>query len=142
MRIILKTIEKELFPTQPYLQRLYLALYATAYYRLFRMSELISGDHPVQVRDVHIADNKNKLMFVLHTSKTHWTDQKPQVVKISATPATLPKYQMHSTRSTATSDYCPYELLRNFLAVRSGFTSHTEPFFVFKDKGPVCPRHM
>ena len=69
---------------QPYLAKLYNAIFATAYYGLLRISEIVKGEHPVLGKDVHIGINKNKMLFVLRTSKTHWKDNKPQSAKISA----------------------------------------------------------
>ena len=67
---------------QIYLKILYKTLFSTAYYGLFRVGELTSGSHPVLVGDVHVSENKNKFLFLLRTSKTHWKDVKPQRVKI------------------------------------------------------------
>ena len=58
--------------SQIYLEKLYKALFIIAYYGLFRVGELTSGTHPVKARDVHVGSNKNKLLFVLYTSKNTW----------------------------------------------------------------------
>ena len=63
---------------QPYLSFLYRAMFSTTYHGLFRVGELAKGEHPVLVQDVHIAMNKNKILFILRTSKTHWKDSRPQ----------------------------------------------------------------
>ena len=73
---------------QPYLSMLYRALFSTAYFGLFRIGELTSGEHPVLVKDVQIGLNKRKLLFVLWTSETHWKNVRPQMVKISSVKAT------------------------------------------------------
>ena len=57
---------------QPYLRSLFMMLFSTAYFGLFRVGELATGDHPVLARDVHISYNKRKILFVLRTSKTLW----------------------------------------------------------------------
>ena len=75
----------DMFETQPYLESMYKALFVTAYFGLFRVGELTKGDHPVCAKDVHIADNKRKLMFILHTSKTHSHNHNPQIIKINST---------------------------------------------------------
>ena len=69
---------------QNYLSVMYSCLLSTAYYRLFRVSELTSGVHPVLACDVQIAKNKKKSLFILRTSKTHGKSAKPQMVKISS----------------------------------------------------------
>ena len=71
--------------TQPYLAHLYCALFSTAYYGLFHVGEITSGSHPVQVQNVHIGRNKNKVLFILLTSKTHGLYSKPQTIKITST---------------------------------------------------------
>ena len=61
---------------QVYLKVLYTSLFATAYFGLFRVSEVTSGSHPILVKDVHVAKNKKKLQFILQTSKMHGRDKK------------------------------------------------------------------
>ena len=71
---------------QPYLSLLYATLFSTIYFGLLRISEVTSelGSHPVLAKDVHVGMNKNKFLLVLRTSKTHWKNMKPQIIKISA----------------------------------------------------------
>ena len=114
---------------QLYLRALYKALFMSAYYGLLRVGEMMSGMHPVRAKDVKIADNKNKVLFVLRTSKTHWTDSKPQLIKISGSGSRL-------------QEYCPFNLLRNFLSLRRKYEDNAEPFFIFSDRSPVTPDHM
>ena len=75
---------KEIYANQPYLSALYQALFATAYFGLFRIGELTFSEHVVKAVDVHVGTNKDKLMFVLHSSKTHSRGMKPQIIKISS----------------------------------------------------------
>ena len=44
---------------------------------------MTESQHVVKAKDVHIGINKDKLMFVLHSSKTHGKGTKPQIVKIN-----------------------------------------------------------
>ena len=74
---------KQKYQVQPYLKMLYTVLFTSAYYRLLRISE-VTGIHAVQARDVLIGTNKNNIMFLLRSSKTHWINNKPQCIKISA----------------------------------------------------------
>ena len=83
LNVLLKNIPR-VFDKQPYLETMYKALFITAYFGLFRVGELTLGTHPVLAKDVHIALNKKKLLFLLRTSKTHGEDVKPQIVKISS----------------------------------------------------------
>ena len=118
--------------SQPYLSVMYKALFATTYYGLFRIGEVTSGTHPIKSRDVHLATNKNKVLFILRTSKTHWTDVKPQIIKISSIP----------TKNKRDIKFCPFKLLQDYILARLKYRSDTEPFFVFKDRTPVAPHHM
>ena len=45
-------------PPQPYLLKLYKALFVTAYYGLFCIEELTCSPHVVKANDVHIGMNK------------------------------------------------------------------------------------
>ena len=65
---------------QPFLRILYRCLFLTTYFGLFRVGEvmLAPGKHAVLARDVHIARHKNKISFILRTSKTHSCGSKPQ----------------------------------------------------------------
>ena len=56
---------------QPYLLVLYEAIFCLAYYGLMRIGELTEGDHPIKAKDIHIGVNKDKILLVLYTSKTH-----------------------------------------------------------------------
>ena len=82
---LLAQVEKHFLDiSQPYLAILYQAMFASPYYGLLRVGEVATGDHPILARDVHIGTNKDKILFVLCTSKTHWLDDIPQSMKISS----------------------------------------------------------
>ena len=119
---------------QPYLSILFQALITTAYFGLFRVGELTKGEHPVLAKDTHIADNKQKLLFILRTSKTHWKDSAPQMVKISSV-----KAQGIKSAKGELSMPCPYDLLRRYLDLRGPYYQMDEPLFVFSDKSAVKP---
>ena len=108
------------------------------YYGMLRISEVASGSegsHPVLARDIHIGNNKNKILFLLRTSKTHWQGSKPQMVKISSTE---PKSSKHYKSLT----FCPFDLLRKF-AIRWGpYKTDDEPFFIFADGSPILQKHV
>ena len=74
------------FSTQPYLQIMYKMLFALAYYGLMRIGELSVSQcdtHTVRAENVHIGVNKNKLLIILYSSKTHGKESRPQKIKIS-----------------------------------------------------------
>ena len=135
---------------QTYLRILYTAIFCTMYYGLFRIGELTSGDHPVLARDVHLGKNKKKLLFVLRTSKTLYKNMKPQLVKITSTkmrkkPGTKPSFPSHISQKKFNSRElpCPYQALKAYLKQRgTTYSNPSEPFFVFRDKSPVQPKHV
>ena len=116
---------------QNFLSKMYRTLFSTTYYGMFQVGELTSGTHPVQAKDVQVAQNKNKMLFILQTSKIHWTDAKPQMIKISS-----------NSLVDMEDKYCPFNSIRKYMALRRGFTSDDEPFFIFGDGTPVTPVHF
>ena len=79
--LILSSLDK-IFAKQPYLLVLYRAIFMTAYFGLFHIGEVTFCRHVIKAKDVHVGMNKDKLMFILHSSKTHGKHTKPQIVKI------------------------------------------------------------
>ena len=136
LRLLLKQIDIMYGEKQPYLEKLYKALFSTAYYGLFRVSEF-TGTHAVHAKNVHVGVNKNKLMFVLLTSKTHWKNVKPQTIKIDAI-----SNNTHNSENNEQNKWCPYKILRDFIEVRRGFRQIDEPFFIFSDGTPVSSINM
>ena len=112
---------------QPYLAILYQAMFATAYFGLFRIGEVTKSPHVLMAWDVHIASNKNKILFLLHTSKTHNRSHFPQCIKISS------ERKNHTKNTNA---HCPFALIHHYLSVRKN-CSQNEQFFVFFDRTPV-----
>ena len=88
-----------------------MALFATAYYGLFRIGEITDSQHAVKARDVHIGQNKRKLLFLLRTSKTHGENVEPQSIKIASTK----KHNTESNRKVSSEEdwnFCLYSLLK------------------------------
>ena len=114
----------KLFSSQPYLEILYKAMFTTAYFGLFRISEiaLTLSKHAVLTPDVHIGKNKDKLMFILHTSKTHGRGTFPQIVKISS-----------EQKINKVPIYCPFNTIKDYIKMRKAIKKPTEHFFVFRD---------
>ena len=105
---------------QPYLAKLYRALFSTAYYGLFRVTKLTTGAHPVLACDVQIGMNKKKIRFILRSSKTHTTNMPPQIVNISATKVKNNSH-MSGTESVGSRLPCPYMLLRQYFRACGGY---------------------
>ena len=131
---------------QPYLEVLYSALFATAYYGLFRIGEIMQSTHTVLAKDVHIGENKDKL-FILHTSKTHGRGDKPQMIKISATKeqlqtATSGEMGGQQQQQSMMNSICPFTILKKFIQMRKSFVSGSKQYFIFRDRTPVKPEHF
>ena len=140
LKIILDGV-KELYwdNGQNYLHCLYQALFCSGYFGLLRSGELTSGPHPVLAIDVHVGQNKKKILFILRTSKTHGLDSKPQFVKITGDKSkkNLSEQQRENQRT-----FCPFIIIRNYVNIRPVCLSINEPFFVFQDNNPVRPYHL
>ena len=87
---------------------------------------MTKSPHTMKAKDVHIASNKNKILVILHTSKTHRKDSFLQTIKIEA-----------SVNRVTKSFFCPFKPLRSYLESRGGYIAETEEFFVFSDRSPV-----
>ena len=127
---------------QEFLGNLYKAMFASAFYGLLRVGEVASGSHPIYATDVHIGHNKKKIMFILHTSKTHWKDMKPQIVKIYNYKSGQEDKAVKAYATGSGGSFCPYQILRDYSNCRPSCKSITEPFFVFRDRSPVKPEQI
>ena len=107
--------------TQPYLETMYKAAFALAYYAMLRVEELMSGTHPIQARDVKLAKNKYKLKLVLRTSKTHGKNNEPQILKVAA----------NSPGVTDNKFFCLFKLVGEYILLHSFYLVDTNPFLVF-----------
>ena len=84
---------------------MYRALFASLYYRLFRIGELIKGDHHVKACDVHVAKKKGKMVFFHRPSKTHSLESRPQKVKLE------------QTANGFVGHFCPFTLTADYIAI-------------------------
>ena len=118
------------FGGQPYLNRLYQAIFSIAYYGLMRIGEMTAGTHPVKASDVHIGQNKNKILLLLRTSKTHGKESRPQKIKIQQTFVNKARH------------FCPFDVLHRFMTYRGGYELDSEIFFIYSDGMAVTPEHV
>ena len=70
---------------------------------------MTKSEHVVKAKDVQIAKNKCKLMFVLHSSKTHTRGDKLQIIKIST-------MGIYKCTDLPTNIY-PFRVLKQYLQV-------------------------
>ena len=102
------------------------------YYGLMRVGELTLSPHTVKAKDVHLARNKEKLLIMLYTSKTHGRANKPQEIKITSN-------RVEKTGNYLHRNFCPLELVDNYIQTRGDYLEDHEEFFVLRDKSPVTP---
>ena len=125
---------------QPYLSILYRTLFLTAYFGFFRVSELTAGTHQLLAKNVHIGVNKKKVLFVLHSSKTHGQHMPLQMIKVQS--ETVKKRHGSRKRTAKATLPCPYQMLCEYSSQRGGYASDSEAFFIFRDKSTVKPFHF
>ena len=111
---------------QLYLEILYKTLFAISYYGMMRIGEVTKSQHVLKVCNVHIAMNKDKLLLVLYSSKTHDKGLRPQKIKITSNRREKSGNYIHR-------HFCPFKLMRLYMDIRGGFENEQEQFFVFKD---------
>ena len=138
--LILRQVDIK-FNAQCYVATLYKAIFSMMYYGLLCISE-VASEHAVLARDVHVGANKRKFLLILRTSKTHWKNMKPQMIKISATQSGKFNKGLNHKLVMTSRDYCPYKLLGQYAHVRGSFRFDSEPFFVLSDQSPVTPRQI
>ena len=119
-----------IFSEQIYMKTLYQTLFSIGYYGLFHIGELVMpGKHVMKVKDIHVATNKEKILIVLYSSKTHDESSHPQKIKISS-------------NGNSNKFFCPFKLIKGYMKMRGSYDSNQEPFFVFHDGGPVLALHV
>ena len=131
---------KKMFADQPYLEKLYLAMCSSAYYGLLQIREITQGPHILLASNVHVGVNKQKMLFILRSSKIHDKGMQPQLIKINSVKTT--KKQKSNKPCKLQRYFCPYQLLRDFVAARPHAKSELEQFFIFSDGSPLKPEHF
>ena len=124
---LLETLLFELrckFHNQHYLCITYQSILMLGYYGLLRTGELTSGDHPILVCNVHMAKNKNKLMLVLFSSKTHSVSDPSQKIKISGI----------NNKSNGRKHFCPFNTTREYMHLRGNYLSTKLMLVLFSSK--------
>ena len=117
---------------QPYLCLLYSTLFAVCYYGMMQVGEITKSIHVLKAKDVHLAKNKDKLMLVLYSSKTHDEGSRPQKIKITSNKCEFIGGYSHR-------HFCPFDLMRRYIRARGGYKTEQEQFFIFRDTSPVTP---
>ena len=141
LSVIVWTVGRIFCSEQPFLICLYRALFLTTYFSLFRVGEVTRSTHRVCACDVQIGQNKNKLIFILRSSKTHNQSDKPQIIKISAIMQNR-RHTLEQTTHCESDVFCPFQMLKQFISMCGQYVTDEEPFFIFRDHSPVLPSHF
>ena len=104
---------------------MYKALFALGYYGLMRVGELTASEHVIKARNAHMAINKDKLMIVLYSSKTHLVANRPQKVRITANACEKSVHYMHR-------HFCPFKVIRAYISSRDPYVSDEENFLCLR----------
>ena len=97
---------KRKYDSQPYLQSLYLTLFAIGYYGLMRVGELTFSPHVVKARNVFLNRENSKLLLILHLLKAH-REELPQCIKIVLN-------RIEKSGKYAHRNFCPLDLMGKF----------------------------
>ena len=132
LELILFEVERQFTvkSNQPFLKIMYQTMFGIAYYGLMRVSEITLSPHVVKAKDVHIAENKDKILIVLRSSKMHGKGSRPQKIKVTSNDTE--KSGKYKERL-----FCPFKLVRQYVAMRGTYDTAQEQFFVFRDRSPV-----
>ena len=88
----------------------------------------------ILAKDVHIATNKDKILFLLRSSKMHCASDNPQSIKITSM-----KQISRAETCVGTEFICPYALLREHLKIWPKYVNDMAPFFILRDRSLVPP---
>ena len=121
-----------LFNKQWYLEVMYKAMLVLGYFGLLRIGKMAASEHVMKAANVHIGTNKDKIMIVVYSSKTHDASMRPQKIKITGVAGKTGLLQY----------FCPFKLARQYMNLRGNYDTKTDPSFVFSDGKSVMPQHF
>ena len=134
---------------QPFLEALYKTAFLLAYHGLMRVGELTLSQHVVKVTNIHKGENKNKLLIILYSSKTHGKESRPQRIRIETNsllevtdPQTENRNIVESVNKKMANFFCPVKTTKHYLSIRPEANSNDEPLLVFSDKSPLRSYHL
>ena len=93
-----------------------------------RVGELTLSEHTLLACNVNMGTNKDKLLLVLYSSKTHTVGMRPQNIKITAN--NQEEFYKHR-------HFCPFKVINDYIKLRGDYFTTKDPFFVFRDGSPV-----
>ena len=133
MELILFEVQR-IYDKQPFLDILYKTVFALSYYGMLRIGEVTQSEHVIKAKNIHVAQNKKKILMILYSSKTHGKESRPQKIKISA--------KSEDKYGEKARNFCPFNLARTYLKIRGGYKSDNEQLFVFHNNEPLKSYHV
>ena len=100
---------------------MYQAIFCLAYYRLMRKAELTKSvsscaDHSIKNENIHIGQNKDKILITLYSSKMHDQSSYPQQIKISSLLEEKKSLRSKTLKGGRKHTFfCPFEVVRNYI---------------------------
>ena len=128
-----------------YLKSLFSTAFLIAYNGLMRIGEYTQSQHVMKAKDVHIAENKDKVLIILHTSKTHGIMDRPQKIiiepeNIEQTSA-LPPHSRHRFNRNS-QIFCPVTETIKYSNLRPPLKDEDEQFFIYQDGTPLMQQDV
>ena len=114
--------------TESYLECMYKTAFLLLYYGLFRIGEITQGNHVMKACDIHSSENGNRVLVILHSSKTHSRANRPQRIKIQ--------------KDTRMKHFCPVKETIKFADMRRPWMSTDEQFLVFENGDPLLAKDV
>ena len=143
--MILHRISKK-FEKQPYLEAMYIAAILISYYGLMRIGEITESEHTVKALNVHTAKNRDQILIILYSSKTHGGGDRPQKIKIHGKTFIEVEDRKRTTNSykkyTSDCHFCPVWWMHHYTDMRQEIEKEEEQLFVFSDGSNLKPYHI
>ena len=118
---------------QLYLKFLYKTAFILAYYGLLRVGEITHGNHTIKAKDVHKSNDRNKLMLILYSSKTHSRANRPQKIRIN---------RVRNPTRGFSRFFFPVTVALDYIDLRGGRLNEHEEFLIFSDRRPLKPDQL
>ena len=124
---------ERLWPNQIYLEKLFKAVLCLGYYGLLRVGELAKSPHVVKAKDIHMGVNKEKILIILFSSKTHSQADPPQEIKITS----KKQDEIDLVKERKTRHFCPFKVIDDYRKIRGDIRYPQEQLFVYRDGSPL-----
>ena len=129
---------------------LYKTVFIIGYYGLLRIGEMAAEpgphnmNHAIKAKDVHIGQNKQKILLVVYSSKTHGKESRSQKIKIESTDREKTRVNDKGKGSVKLRKrhFCPFTLLRQYFTFRGPWNDLDEQLFVFRHGIPLMPTRI